>query len=88
MLEQGDHFFIGKPQNESVPNCKVKANLETIMQMHSIAIEKHNNQQEPDDLFDKWNAGQGEEMMKTAVRVMNLEQDPFFDLRETLDRLK
>ena len=73
-------------------NCKVKANLNTIMKCHEIAIEKHGNQQSKDLLLDKWNAGDGLQMMEVAVKIINYASDELYEMRgsinDFLNRLK
>lgn len=86
MLEQHGNIYVGKSEPAEF-NCKVRPNLNAIMQMHKVAIEKHNNQQPTDLLLDKWNAGKRQEMMETAVRVMNTEVDELYDMRSIIDEI-
>lgn len=66
-------------------NCKVKANLNTIMICHEIAIEKHSNQQSKDLLLDKWNAGDGPQMMEVAVKILNYASDELYEMRGSIN---
>lgn len=72
-------------KNPEPLNCKVKANLQTIMKCHEIAVEKHGNQQSKDLLLDKWNAGDGSQMMEVAVKIINYASDELYEMRSSIN---
>lgn len=69
-------------------NCRIKVNLNTIMQCHQIAIHLFDNSQSTDLLLDKYNEGKGQDMMETCAAILREAVDPDYHFRVLENRKK